>query len=290
MRITPRRVERAIAFIEAHLNEPLTPSDVAEATGVSRFALHRLFRASVGESLQRYILKRKLTEAARALADSNRQILRLALESGFGSQEAFTRAFQAQFGVTPGRYRRAPSSRRRPGLYRPSPQALAHRNAGVSHQPTIVTRAVPLIVQGWGTAADFEDETPIGALWDKVLEALEGDPVELIGVAQESHAEIPLSGAQCIAYVAGVERPNWPERATPPIDVTVPPGAYAVFDHHGPLERIVDTVTYAWASWLPQCDYLKSTRPDLEIVHSSQFGLANAHLELWLAIDDATIG
>lgn len=288
MRITPRRVQRAVAFIEDHLDEPVTLDQIAAAAGVSRFALHRMFRASVGESLKRYVLKRRLTVAAEALAQTERGILRIALEAGFRSQEAFTRAFRAQFDVTPGRYRRDPASRRRPGLPRPRPETLDHRHAGVSHEPRIVTRERPLTVLGWGVAADFEDDTPIAAVWDRVLEAVQpGDGVELIGVAQASHPAIALDEAagECLAYVAGVEACHWPSAATEPLTIVVPPGLYAVFEHRGPLERVVDTVNYAWASWLPRGEYAKSERPDLELVGSDQLHRADARMQLWMAIE-----
>lgn len=285
MRLNPKSVQDAVAFIEANLDRPISPTDVAAAVGTSRFALHRLFRACVGESLQRYVLKRRLTQAADALVTTDHKILRLAFEAGFGSQEAFTRAFRGQFDVTPGRYRRDSSSRRRPGLARPSAEALDHRHRGVTHEPRIEVRTSPLHLIGRGTAAGFDDDTPIVAAWDRVLEELGGRTAALYGTSQACHPDIELTDDRCLAYVAAVEAGDWPPRARGGLEVVVPPGTYAVFEHRGPLERIIDTVNYAWASWLPRGEYRKSARPDLEVLDTEQLGADRARMELWVAVE-----
>ncbi len=69
--------------------------------GVSRFHMVRAFAAATGLSVMRYVRARRLSEAARALADGAPDILALALEADYGSHEAFTRAFRDHFGVTP---------------------------------------------------------------------------------------------------------------------------------------------------------------------------------------------
>src|SRR5436305_15022593 len=61
----------------------------------------RAFAAATGLSVMRYVRARRLSEAARALANGAPDILQLALEADYGSHEAFTRAFRDHFGVTP---------------------------------------------------------------------------------------------------------------------------------------------------------------------------------------------
>ena len=61
----------------------------------------RAFAAATGFSVMRYVRARRLSEAARALADGAPDILSLALDADYGSHEAFTRAFRDHFGVTP---------------------------------------------------------------------------------------------------------------------------------------------------------------------------------------------
>src|SRR6201996_1677522 len=93
--------QKALWFVESHLADPLTLDDVAEVAGISRFHLVRAFATATGLSVMRYVRARRLTEAARALAAGAPDILQVALDSDYGSHEAFTRAFRDHFGVTP---------------------------------------------------------------------------------------------------------------------------------------------------------------------------------------------
>jgi AraC family transcriptional regulator len=94
-------VAKALWFIESHFTEELTLDDVADAGGVSRYHMSRVFGIAAGCSIMRYVRGRRLTEGARAIANGAPDILAVALDAGYGSHEAFTRAFRDQFGVTP---------------------------------------------------------------------------------------------------------------------------------------------------------------------------------------------
>jgi AraC family transcriptional regulator len=74
---------------------------VAESLRISRFHLVRLFGLSFGTPLMRYVRSRRLSIAAVALASGEASILEVALEAGYSSHEAFTRAFGDHFGHTP---------------------------------------------------------------------------------------------------------------------------------------------------------------------------------------------
>ena len=93
--------QKALWYIESHLAEPLTLDEIAGVAGVSRFHMVRAFAAATGFSVMRYVRARRLTKAARALANGAPDILTLALDADYGSHEAFTRAFRDHFGVTP---------------------------------------------------------------------------------------------------------------------------------------------------------------------------------------------
>jgi AraC family transcriptional regulator len=92
---------KALWYVENHFAEAMTLDAVAAAVGVSRFHLTRAFGEATGRSIMRYVRARRLSEAARALAAGTGDILPVALDAGYGSHEAFTRAFRDQFGLTP---------------------------------------------------------------------------------------------------------------------------------------------------------------------------------------------
>src|SRR5215467_4621436 len=94
-------VGKALWFIESHYAHDISLDSIADAGGVSRYYLSRAFGYSTGHSIMRYVRARRLTQAARSLVDGAPDILAVALDAGYGSHEAFTRAFRDQFGLTP---------------------------------------------------------------------------------------------------------------------------------------------------------------------------------------------
>jgi len=92
-------------FIESHFATDLTLGEIADVAGVSRFHMVQAFNAVTGHSVMRYVRARRLTEAARALARGALDILTVALDAGYGSHEAFTRAFRDQFSSIPDKVR-----------------------------------------------------------------------------------------------------------------------------------------------------------------------------------------
>jgi len=96
---------KGIAFIERNLGERLALADIARAAGYSAYHFSRLFLALSGDTVMGYVRKRRLTRAAEALLAGEDRLIDIALESGFESQAAFTRAFKRHFGVPPGRIR-----------------------------------------------------------------------------------------------------------------------------------------------------------------------------------------
>jgi AraC family transcriptional regulator len=107
-----RRMNRVLDHIDAHLDAPLELAALAELAHFSPFHFHRLFTAWTGETLGAYLQRRRLEAAAQGLTlDPQRSVLQLALAVGFGSGEAFARAFKLHFGCTPSAWR-AGSARR----------------------------------------------------------------------------------------------------------------------------------------------------------------------------------
>jgi AraC family transcriptional regulator len=93
--------EQIIWLIESRLSENPRLDDIASETGYSRFYISRLFADETGLPFAAYVRGRRLSEAAKQLLGGAHDILSVALGAGYGSHEAFTRAFREQFGVSP---------------------------------------------------------------------------------------------------------------------------------------------------------------------------------------------
>lgn len=99
-------VQRMQDYVEAHLNDPITLSELSDAAGYTYAHASRVFKELVGISPIDYLRARRLSRAAMQLRDLPGRILDVALETAFDSHEGFTRAFTRYFGFTPEYYRR----------------------------------------------------------------------------------------------------------------------------------------------------------------------------------------
>lgn len=99
-------IEEIDGCIRRHEEEALTLARVAERAGYSESHFSRKFRAVSGMQFRDYLRGRRLALALKELRDSEKNILEIALDFGFSSNEAFTRAFRDLYGLTPSEYRR----------------------------------------------------------------------------------------------------------------------------------------------------------------------------------------
>ncbi len=94
--------------LETRRDEALTLRDLAGKLGYSEFHMTRKFREITGMGFRDYLQGRKLAFALKEVRDSEKSMLDIALDYGFSSNEAFTRAFKRSYGVTPSQYRKSP--------------------------------------------------------------------------------------------------------------------------------------------------------------------------------------
>lgn len=107
----PSEHRRLAALIEQALrckSGAIRVPELAESAGFSRFHLSRLFHQTTAETLEYFLRRMRLERAAFSLRHSASSVLEIAVESGYGSPEAFARAFRRAFGVQPSEFRRRP--------------------------------------------------------------------------------------------------------------------------------------------------------------------------------------
>ena len=93
-------VEKALDFIDEHIEDKLFLDDIAKGIGYSPFYVSRVFSQKMGISIVSYIRMRKLQFAFSSLQKS-KTILEVAYQYGFESHEGFTRSFKRFFGFSP---------------------------------------------------------------------------------------------------------------------------------------------------------------------------------------------
>lgn len=100
------RTERVVAYIAAHLDDPLDLDRLAEVACFSPCHFHRIYRGITGETAAETLRRLRLHRAAGDLVRDSIAIPTIARRAGYGSVEAFTRAFGQSYGVTPAAYRK----------------------------------------------------------------------------------------------------------------------------------------------------------------------------------------
>ncbi|MBE5802492.1 MAG: helix-turn-helix transcriptional regulator [Clostridiales bacterium] len=103
-----RLVEEIDLCIRNKNDEALTLSLLAGRFGYSEYHFSRKFKEISGMQLRDYLRYRKLAFALKQLRDTDDGILEIAMDHGFSSHEAFSRAFREAYGITPSEYRRKP--------------------------------------------------------------------------------------------------------------------------------------------------------------------------------------
>jgi len=104
---TGRTVQKAIDYIEYHLAETLELERIAEAAHMSVPNLYRLFCSMTGHPVKEYIRKRRTSEAAARLRQTDLSAVDISFRCGFDNYKTFLNTFRRHTGLTPGDYRRS---------------------------------------------------------------------------------------------------------------------------------------------------------------------------------------
>ncbi|CAB3749429.1 helix-turn-helix transcriptional regulator [Paraburkholderia humisilvae] len=99
------RLQRTIAFIDNHLDQPISLQQLAHAVGLSPTYFAARFRAAVGASPRLFVMRRRIERAKVLLASTRMSMIDVALNVGFRTQSHFTTVFGRQEGATPHQWR-----------------------------------------------------------------------------------------------------------------------------------------------------------------------------------------
>lgn len=272
-------VEQAIWFIESHSAQPLDLDEIADAGGVSRFHMSRAFVVATGRPVIGYLRGRRLTEAARRLAQGAPDILSVALEAGYGSHEAFTRAFRDQFGVTPEQVR---ATRDLEPLNLVEPIVL-DASLRTDLPPPRIEQGRALLIAGLSGRYGCEGPGGIPAQWQRFGEHIGHIPGEVGNVAYG----VVLNGDDLgnFDYVSGVEVADFSDLPEGFASVRVPAHLYAVFRHAEHVSTIRRTMHTIYTQWLPASDYEPADAPFFER-YGPEFDprTGDGGLEAWIPI------
>lgn len=272
-------VKSAIWCIESRFASELSLDEIAQASGVSRFHLSRAFGDATGRSVMRYVRERRLTEAARELADGAPDILSVALNWGYGSHEAFTRAFRERFGLTPEELRAKGDLSLLP-LTEPLPMQA---DTLITLPEPRLTTGKSMLIAGYGGSFSVENVAGIPALWQRFAPHIGHVPSQVGAVTYGVSLNCDDHGN--FDYIAGVEVGDFDGVPADFARTRVPEQHYAVFEHRGHVTAIKRTYEAIWRDWLPKSGRKPAEGPTLERM-DQRFDPATGMgiLEIWLPL------
>src|SRR6185503_10797190 len=99
------RVERVSQYLADHIDDPIDFRQLSDVACMSPYHFHRVYHALRGETVNETIRRFRLHRAAVELIAGGSRVQAIAARAGYGSHEAFTRAFKLAYGVPPAQYR-----------------------------------------------------------------------------------------------------------------------------------------------------------------------------------------
>ena len=259
-------LERAVEYIEEHLNENIGLSDVSRETGYSYYHMTRLFSTVLGESVGRYINRRRLYNASEKLIHSDQRITDIAFDSGFESAEAFSRAFKNVFGSSPADYRKAGLDLVVNAKREMAPEDVSHIANNISRSPEIVWLEEIKIAGIRGMTSISDNRLP--GLW-KQFRSLHTEffGTERTGysVCETQQAVYTEDGDVLFSVMLGCPADNVEELPPMLSGKTLSSGRYAVFTHRGTLANLFKTYKYIFGTWLSAAEEELDDREDFEV-------------------------
>ncbi|MFJ8468279.1 AraC family transcriptional regulator [Streptomyces swartbergensis] len=289
------RLNQAMEHIEHHLDESLDVAELARIATTSEYHLRRMFSALAGMPLSEYIRRRRLTVAGAEVLAGGETLLDIAVRYGYGSGEAFARAFRAMHGVGPGEARRTGATLvSQPRLtFRLTVEGSSSMQYRVVDRPAFTVAGfktrVPLVHSGPNRAiVDFVRGIGKQAL-EHLGELSDQEPHGIVAVCDDldpSRAE----GTELDYYQAVITSASAPSDvpAGVPSGVTtlpVPSGTWAVFTTSGPAPQAIQELWRdVFTEWFPSNPYRSRPGPEILRTDLSADG-TKADAELWLPVE-----
>jgi AraC family transcriptional regulator len=256
--------DQALWVMERNSEKALGLNDIAAACGVSRSHLANAFATAAGWPVMKYLKARRLTEAAHRLAGGAPDILSVALEFGYGSHEAFTRAFRDQFGQTPEQVRSRGSVE---GLATTPPLRL--RNTRARSPLPQLKRIGRLKLVGLAAPCSPNETIHIPAQWQRFMSSYYDDIPNKVKEMPIGMCE-PPDDEGCFNYVCAAKVEAFEGQLPSLTSFECEAGSYAVFAHNDHVSTIFDTYAAIWNQALPAMARTVADSPVLEF-HNDAF-------------------
>jgi AraC family transcriptional regulator len=241
-----KRIREVLIYIEKHLDdEDLSMEALAKVAHFSPFHFHRIFRSLIGETLAQYQRRLRLERAAGRLMHTEQNITYIALDAGYDTPSAFTKAFRQFFGTSPCEYRKGKNSVVEEMLQR----FLQISKEKIYMKVEIVqSKDIPVMYirrkGGYNTSAK--------AAWGEMFQFIEKNGYEKSSLRYLAiaHDNPDITEDKNLRFDACISKQEEVKELGEVGLQTIEGGRFAVFTHIGHYENLDKTYDYIFGKWL----------------------------------------
>ncbi len=246
----------ALDLIEENLKREMTVEEIATKFNFSLFYFSRLFKGITGYSPKEYLLKRKLSEAARDIVATRKRIIDIAFEYGFGTPESFSRAFMRLFGVNPSEFRKTKSLDAGRLFSLMSIHEVKRKRANRTANPVIV-KLGPVHLIGLQFYCDMDNTKDLSAQWDLLMSNIHRieNRIQPEKYYQVQYWFPDQDTRRSIFFFLAAETKNLDAIPMQFTGKILPELYYVKFIHKGLARDVGNTYRFIYEEWLPETEY-----------------------------------
>ena len=282
-------LNRTIEHIESHLGEDIDVVGLAREAGTTEYHLRRMFSSLAGMPLSEYVRRRRMTLAAADLLGTD-ELLDIAVRWGYGSTEAFARAFRSVHGATPADVRRDGGPlRTQPQLrFRLTVEGTTPMDTRITERPAfrLIGHAarVPLVHEGINPHIHAHIASLPASEHLRLKELGNTEPSGLLQVSDDVDPDY-REGSE-LTYLHGVAVDDEAEVLADLDAIELPAGTWAVFRTSGPHPSALQDAWAATATeWFPSNPWRLRRGPSIVAVLERADDFSTATCELWLPVE-----
>jgi len=281
-------LNRALDYIEAHLADDIEVREAARLAACSEYHFTRMFSFLSGVTLSEYIRRRRLTLAAMELTNGSARIIDVAVKYGYGSPDAFARAFHGLHGVTPSEARQTGQPLKAyPRMYfRLTIEGGNEMNYRIVDKPPFrivgLMKRVPIVFHGVNPE--------IAAMWQSLNMEMIAELKRISNVEPQGliSASVHFSGGRMeekggLDHYIGAATTHVCPPAFEQLEVAA--AMWAVFEAVGPFP---DTLQHVWgriyAEWFPSSEYELTAGPELLWNEHKDVASPTFRSEIWIPV------
>ncbi|MFE5409806.1 GyrI-like domain-containing protein [Microbacterium sp. NPDC056569] len=282
-------LNRVIELVELDLSDDVDLTSVAGSLGTTEYHVRRMFSSLAGMPLSEYVRRRRMTVAAADLLGDG-ELLEIAVRHGYGSTEAFSRAFRTVHGVSPADVRRdgGPLRSQTQLRFRLTVEGNSPMDTRIADRPAFRLAGhaarVPLIHEGVNPHIQAHIAALPAGEHERLKQLSSIEPAGLLQVSADVDPDY-TEGSE-LTYLHGVAVS---EDASVPGDldvIEVPAGTWAVFRTEGPYPTALQATWAATASdWFPSNPWRLRPGPSIVSVLDRSSDFRTATCELWLPVE-----